>query len=298
MATPARTYILGTKGKDTIGSGKGADKISIGSSSVGGGMVVGSDVVFAIGSGMLKLTGAKGKAVTIISGDTETEYVNGVIPGSETVLPDDTTPADSGVTVTLESSFTGNFSLTAYNTTAEIAAQNIDASDVRNSINIYADNSANVIRAAKGGGNIYAGKGAGNDSIRFYQYDGDETVYNIGNDDQIILNNCTTQNVSVSGSDVIITTSSEETITLKDGTGKRIWITGQNWQTYTAETASNGNVAVLWFAEDDTNFTTTSDLDSLMETPIANSAGALSVGGGDSLSPFAYDFALAHTNDK
>lgn len=122
VTLPAETITVGGDLYVITDYGTGNDKISIGANSVSGGMLVSNDVVFAIGNGMLKFTGAKNKAVTMISGGTETEYINGVIPGSETVPPDDTTPADSGITVTLESNFTGNFSLTSYNATAETAA--------------------------------------------------------------------------------------------------------------------------------------------------------------------------------
>ena len=206
----------------------------------------------------------------------------------------------SGTSVTLNSGYTGTFNVSWY---AE-SFKDIDASAVIASIEIHGDDQANVIHACRAGGNIYAGKGDdtiyfgyGNDTIRFYKYDGNETVYNIGDNDAVVLNDCTAEDVSVNGSDVVITTSSEETITLKDGTGKRIFITGQDWQTYTASEESNGNAAVPWFAEDDTNFTT-ADLDSLIETPIANSAGALSLGGGDFNTLADFKTELTCTGEK
>ena len=203
--------------------------------------------------------------------------------------------ATSGTSVTLNAGYTGTFDVSWY---AE-NFKDINATAVTNSIEIHGDDQANVIRAGRAGGNIYAGEGDdtiycgnGNDTIRFYQYDGNETVYNIGNNDAVVLNNCTADNVSVSGSDIIITTSSDETITLKEATDKYIFISGQDWQTYSA---SNGNAPVDDLFTDD-NFATGADLDELMDVSIANSAGALSVGGGDSLG--AYDFTLAHTDDK
>ena len=272
--------LYGTTGNDTVtlGGGKdvyiyeggldvitdyteGNDKISIGANSVNDYGVIGNDGIFFVGNGALKVVGAKDKKVTIISGSNENEYDLTVTSTNPSV--------PSGATVTLDSNFTGNFSLTSYNATSEISAQHIDASAVTNSITIYGDEKANVIKAGKAGGNIYAGEGNdtiycgnGNDTIRFYQYDGNETVYNIRDNDQIILNNCTAQNVSVKGNDVVITTSSNETITLKDGTGKRIFITGQNWQTYSATSASVSEN--IWFLEDDNNFVG-SEIDSVID---------------------------------
>ena len=161
----------------------------------------------------------------------------------------------------------------------------IDASSVTSQVTLCGDNAADVIRAGKSNNVIYAN--GGNDTIFFGNgYDtlvynnggGDDVVYNIGTSDYIYLSNCSAESVSVSGTDVVVKIAdSSNRITLKEATGKNIYITGQGWQTYTA---TNGNAAVPWFAEDDTNFTT-ADLDSLIETPIANSAGALSLGGGD-----------------
>ena len=172
-----------------------------------------------------------------------------------------------------------------------------------------------TIRAGAGDDVIYCGRGT--DLIYYLSDEGNETVYNYRTGDRILqeridqYDDTTLKNVSLSGNDVIINYTNGNTITLKDAKEQQISLSGYTYSwgglySYngTAEEimeslgGSNGNVAVPWFAEDDTNFTTTADLDSLMETPIANSAGALSVGGGDSLSTFTYDFALAHNNDK
>ena len=75
------------------------------------------------------------------------------------------------------------------------------------------------------------------------------------------MNGCTAKSVSVSGNDVVITIQdTNETITLKDGTNKRIWITGQNWQTYTSSSTSARVAEDFWFLEDDNNFVS-SDID-------------------------------------
>lgn len=174
----------------------------------------------------------------------------------------------SGGTASLKADYSGVFYASHY--TEKIT--NIDASADTLAIDIHANGSANVIKAAKGGGRIYAGAGndsifcgAGNDSIIFYDGGGNDTVYNLGNGDGVYLNNCTAENVSVNGNDVIITTNNSEKITLKEATGKSIFITGKGTQTYTASNTS-ANVAEekIWFLEDDNNFVT-SDIDSITQ---------------------------------
>ena len=204
----------------------------------------------------------------------------------------------SGGTATLNKKYQGACATSYY---ANVS--NLDASNVTVSTNLYGDSKANVIYAGKAGGSINAGSGndtiycgAGVDSILYYSGGGSDTICSIGAGDYVSLNGCSVDRISVSGTDVIIKIAdSSNRITLKEATGKRIWISDQGWQTYTA---SNGNAVVPWFAEDDTNFTTGNDLDSLIDTPIANSAGALSVGGGDS--SLLIDFAqeLTYASDK
>ncbi|MBO4401557.1 MAG: hypothetical protein J5809_06895 [Selenomonadaceae bacterium] len=66
---------------DVITDYGGGDKISIGANSVGGGMVVGSDVFFEINGGVLKVLDAKNKAVTFLTEGGELEYFNGSFLG-------------------------------------------------------------------------------------------------------------------------------------------------------------------------------------------------------------------------
>ena len=114
IGTSKADTLTGTAGNDTVSLGGGVDvyiyegggdfdiitdytagedKISIGANSISGGAVVGNDIFFMINGGVLQLTGAKDKAVKIIRGDTETEYVN-LNPGMSTGGGEDTVPAD------------------------------------------------------------------------------------------------------------------------------------------------------------------------------------------------------------
>ena len=104
----------------------------------------------------------------------------------------------------------------------------------------------------------------------FYQYaygDGNDIVHNFSAKDTIqISGSYATQ---TSGSDIIVSVGSGS-ITLKDYYG-----------TVNIQSTSNGNAAVPWFTEDDT-LTTGDDLDSLIETSIANSVSDLSMRGANS----------------
>ena len=207
IGTSAAETLYGTAGNDTVslGSGndvyiysggfdiiqdytEGDDKISIGTNSVSNYGVIGNDGIFFVSDGILKLTGAKDKKVTIMSGGKEIEYV---------AESDSSTPVIPVVrTVTLQSSYEGDFSLSAYNSTldANETVQNVDASTVINSINIHGDENNNVIKAGKGGGDIYSGEGNdtiysgnGNDTIYYYEYGGQDTIYNYRTGDKIRL---------------------------------------------------------------------------------------------------------------
>lgn len=265
--------LTGGKGNDTfVYSGgndfdiiadytEGEDIVSIGANSISGGMVVGSDVIFAIGNGGLKLLGAKDKTVTIYSGGTATEHLN---PGAGetvtvTVPSDPTIPGDpevnwNGVTVTLEADRTANFSLSSYNTTTTLTAVNVDGSLVRNSIYIYGDDEANIIRGTRSNTTIRAGKGndviycgTGYDTIQYYTGDGNDAIYNYGSNDFIRLyrvgeyDETKLKNVVLNDDDVILNLTDGSAITLKDAKDKKVQVSlyaydydsnSGNWQYY------------------------------------------------------------------
>ena len=137
-----------------------------------------------------------------------------------------------------------------------------------------------TISGGTGDDTIYS-RGNGYNIFQYSTGDGADIIYGFQNNDTLkISGSYTTQK---SGSDVIVSVGSGS-ITLKDYSGA-----------VNIQSVSNGNSPVDDLFTDD-NFVG-ADLDELVDTPIANSAGALSVGGGDSLGAFACDFALAHTDD-
>ena len=169
-----------------------------------------------------------------------------------------------GGSATLGTTYTGTFNAAWYSENPDT----INASTNRNSIVVYGNDNANVMYGGEGTTTICAGKGddtiyggSGVDKIYFYKDDGNEIVFDIDDGDQVVLNDCSATSVSVSGTDVIITTNYAETITLKDGTGKNIWISGQNWKTYDAEEISGSSAL---FADD--NFISGNELDSIIDS--------------------------------
>ena len=155
----------------------------------------------------------------------------------------------SGKTAKLNSDYTGDFKSEWY----DVTPTTIDASQVTGDVNIY---------GSTGNDTIYFGKNYNGNSKFYYNKGyGNDTIYNILDNDEIHLENCETQSVSVSGNDVIITIkNTNETITLKNGTGKNIYISGQDWKTYSS--TSSRVAEDIWFLEDEFD---TCDLDSITE---------------------------------
>ena len=161
-----------------------------------------------------------------------------------------------------------------------------------------------MIHAGKAGGSISAGAGNdtvyfgdGRDTLIFYSGDGNDTIYNIGNNDAISLSGCNAESVSVKGSDVIITTDDKETITLKEATGKSIYISGKGTQTYSSVASSADIIGDFWFTEDDTNFAVGGEIDSIIDN--SNSLANLNFNPVDSNNIFAQDKPdVTFTNDK
>ena len=203
--------IIGSSGNDTMIGGGGNDTfvftgadgdfdiitdytanrdvISV-SSNVHGGMLLGSDVIFAIGSGILKLSSAKDKAVTIISGGTAATYTNGIRSGSDTVPPDTvspTVPGDNGLefnnlktAVTVTSGYSGNtFDAASYSGLASIsvATQKLNVTGNKLDNYIFNPNSNSSVSIDGGLGNdtlnksgaiVFVQGGSGSDRIMNY----------------------------------------------------------------------------------------------------------------------------------
>ncbi len=181
--------LTGGKGNDVFyySSGDGTDvvrdytenqdRIHFNVASVNNGTLVGSDVIFTIGSGSVTLEKVKSKEVVIdFSDDTKQKYFNGIPIFDPTVV--------------LGIGAQGTFSLSSYNDTATISAVNIDATNCTNGLEIYGDDKANIVWAGNELDNIIGGKGddtlySGSSGYTRFIYakgDGSDTIYNVKGD--------------------------------------------------------------------------------------------------------------------
>ena len=162
-------------------------------------------------------------------------------------------------TFTLDKNASGTFDFSKYISSTSTKTREIDATASTNGLTIYGDNSANIIKAGGDGyydtQNIVAGKG--DDFIyssikaRTYFYhdkgDGNDTLYNLKNDDKIILTGAYINNTTITDSSVILNLDNGEKITLKNSFDKNIYITGLGNMKYT----SASNYEEHWFIEED-----------------------------------------------
>ena len=269
--------ILGGKGKDTLSGGKGndtltggagadvfiyeagndvitdytakdKDTINIGSAKVTGATLKGSDLALKIGSGAMTIKGAKNQEVTIGS----TIYYNSVSYDSKKTA------------VTIGSAFTDT--LKAADIGSKVAT--IDGSAAAKAINVIGNDAANLIIGGKGNDTLDGGKGndtlTGGDGKDVFIFSAGKDVitdYAAGKD--TIQINGTISTTSVSGSDVVFTIDSKNTLTVKNGKGAKITIKDSSGKTTTETYNGNGNAAVPWFAEDDTLFAGGARLDDI-----------------------------------
>ena len=262
----------------------GTNKIKLVGASVTGASLSSSNVVLKTSGGNITVKGAKDKQITII--DAAGKETSQVYPSLLNY--------DSGKTaVTLASSFSGTLKATDYDSTVK----KIDASAVTKAININGNAQANtILGSAKvdtiygaagndsisgaagndklfgdagndtlwgGAGNDTLTGGAGNDVFVYGSSEGKDVIADYAAGDTIKISSGTISRTAYSGQNVVFTVGSG-TLTVKNGKGKSISIVDasgkSSTKTYTSGVSygSNGNAAVPWFAEDDTNFISSS----------------------------------------
>ena len=250
-------------GKDIVYGFDEGDTLHVTSGSISSASVSGSDVVFKIGSGTVTLKNAKDKSLTLKIGSGSA--FSTVISGSEvSTIPAGISV--SGATLTASTAFTGNkISLADYTSTvtkvnASALSRGISIVGTAVANSLKGGKGADIIDGGAGNDTLYGGVGndilyggagadkiygeAGNDTL--YGGAGKNTltggagsdvfVYESGNDiitdyvagtDKIRLASASITSASVSGSNVVLKTSSGN-ITVKGGKNKAITVIDKN----------------------------------------------------------------------
>ena len=259
-------YYKDGDGNDTITDYKaGEDKIQIASGTVTASMS-GKKAIFKVGKGKITVNNGKDKNITIIdSNGNEKVYYNGKDSSGN---DDDGSGTNTGgiinvngVKVTLNDNTTSPFKLDDYNTGKSVSnkAVNIEATSAEKSLTIYGDEKPNVIWAGSGYNTLIGG--AGNDALYSGSYretrfnynkgDGNDTIYNLKNYDDIRLFDCSLKNIAVGNEDVILTVATGVnldkdvgTITLKNAVNKSFYINGSGYYEYASSSIQNGEFVI------------------------------------------------------
>lgn len=199
----------------------GQDKIKLMSNlSITGAAISGSNVILKVGTGSITVKEGKNKNITVINSQ-----------GKETanIYPLDTLPAGISVksaVLTASTVFSGNkIDLVDYASTVT----KVNASALSRGIAVVGSSAANSLKGGSGADTISGG--AGNDTVSLGAGN-DIYVYSSGNDliqdytvgqDKIKLVGSSITSSSLSGSNIILTTSSG-VITIKGGKGKKLTV--------------------------------------------------------------------------
>ena len=227
-------------GSDVIYDFATGDKISLSGASVTSASLKSSDMTFKTSAGNFTVKGGKGMEITIGS----SIYYNNLVYNS------------AKTAVTLGAGFSGTLAANDYATKTKI----IDATAMTKGVAIVGNKQANAIGG--GSGNDMIGGGAGNDTLvggkgsdTFVYTSGKDVIMDYTAKQDKIKIGAAIKSTTYSGSDVIFGIGSGS-LTVKNGNGKAITIIDAKNVTTTETYSSgrNGNAAVPWFAEGDTDF--------------------------------------------
>ena len=179
----------------------------------------GSNVIFTVGSNKITVKGAADKVVTYIDAKGNTNYYPAPTKDSYIV---------NGTAVTVLEEYKGaTFDVANVNNGSQV--KRINASPVSHDMEIIGNAQANVILGGKGDDTIYGGKG--NDTLQggeganvFVYKSGNDKIIDYDAGDKISLESGAVSNVSVKGSDSVITVGKNK-ITVTGGADKVITIT-------------------------------------------------------------------------
>ena len=272
----------------------GADKIKLASASITSASVSGSNVVLKTSSGNLTVKNGKNKNITVINSrgaETTKIYPETSSDSLPSGLSYDSSKKKltvgtsySGAAIDLKnyatttktvdaSAFTKKISITGNKLGDSIkgGSGNDTLTGGSKADTIYGGNANDKLYGAAGNDKLYGdagndtltgGAGAdtltGGDGKDFFVYasgDGKDVITDYTSlQDKIKITSGEISGTSYSGSDVIFSVGTGS-ITVKNGNGKKITIVDAAGKTSTRTYSSgNGNAAVPWFTEDDTNF--------------------------------------------
>lgn len=263
----------------------GEDRLQLTSANISGSSVDGDDVLLFIGNDTLTFADTNNKAITVTDTKGRTSsHVYTVQTIVDTVEPAPTVPSGGDTvpsggddelpqglklnkketTLTIKKPFSGTVDVGDYSD----AIVKINASSNPNAVEIIGNDNDNVIKASKGGstldgadGNDTLTGGNGND-LFIFDGEGNDVIkkYKAGKDKIYIDGEIT--DVSIKGSNVILTVEDEGTLTVKSVARKRLTIidyddvestyifTKQNNDLDSARVSDNNQLPSYWFDVD------------------------------------------------
>lgn len=316
--------VVYTGGNDTVYGFSENDTVKIGSAQLSGTSADGTDVILKIGSGSVRLMDMAGKTIHYIDSsgdDAKSTVVSGAITGTAradkidneyagftiNALAGNDTVTNSGASANIDGG-TGADLLSNTGTGTSIfggtgndiitssgASVTIDGGQGHDKITVGSGSSGVTVEGGKGNDTITASS-ASNVLFNYASGDGRDVIVGFSDGDTLQITSGSIDSTVESGdSDVVLkigTTGSVKLVGAKD----KISISNNNTVTYTAASGGNGNAAVPWFAEDDTNFIGGATVDEItaQEYSVTN---VESSGGTDELTQLE-KFAASYSGDK
>lgn len=257
-------------GDDTITDYKsGQDKIQlVGGEKIIRSTLIGKNILMTTSSGFITVKNGKNQKITVI--DSDGNETTNIYPLE--ILPAGLSYDTSKKILTVGTGYSGAaIDLADFAT----SVKTVDASAFTKKIQITGNNNGNsLIGGSKtdvltggtkadvltgGKGNDILTGGDGKDTFVYASGDGKDTITDYTAGDKIKISSGTISKTAYSGQNVVFTVGNGS-ITVRNGKSKKITITDASGRTSTktyttgVSYGSNGNAAVPWFTEDDTNF--------------------------------------------
>ena len=269
-------------GADTVYGFTENDILQIDSAQLSSTSADGTDVILKIGSGSVRLMDMAGKKINYkdSSGTATETVVSGAITGTAradninntyvgftiNALAGNDTVTNSGSDTTIDGG-TGADVITNTNTGANVNINGgtgndvitssgnsvtIDGGSGHDKITIGSSSSEVTVTAGKGNDTITA-TGASNVLFNYASGDGRDVITDFSEGDTLKITSGKISADDITGDTNAVLKIGNGSITF-NGVAKDNLEVNNNTVTYTAASGGNGNAAVLWFMEDDTNF--------------------------------------------